>query len=70
MATNRAATLASRWQSHYCFPEDAKLWRARAREAGLSRVWGAIQWPADNVPGARMGRRIGGLVVERDGAEE
>jgi len=54
------------------YPKDAKLWHARAREAGLSRIWGGIHWPVDNVFGNRMGRRIGRLTVqraERDGAE-
>ncbi len=55
------------------FPEDEELWRARAREAGFSRIWGGIHWPVDNVFGNRMGKRIGRLVVqraERDGAEQ
>lgn len=55
------------------YPEEAKLWHARAREAGLSRIWGGIHWPVDDVFGARMGTRIGRLAVqraERDGAEE
>ncbi len=55
------------------FPKDAKLWHARAREAGLSRIWGGIHYPVDNVAGARMGRKIGRLVVQRDkhdGAEK
>jgi len=54
------------------FPDRAKLWRARGREAGLSRIWGGIHWPVDHVYGARMGRKIGQLAVahtERDGAD-
>ena len=54
------------------FPERAKLWRARGREAGLSRIWGGIHYPVDHVFGSRMGRKIGELAVERaerDGAE-
>jgi len=53
------------------FPDQADLWRARGREAGLSRIWGGIHWPVDHVFGARMGRKIGALTVaraERDGA--
>ena len=56
----------------HIYPEDAKLWRARAQEAAMSRVWGGIHWPVDGEFGARLGRKIGGLVVaraERDGAE-
>ena len=55
------------------YPGDAKLWRARAREAGLSRIWGGIHYPVDNVFGDRMGTKIGRLVVKRDkhdGAEK
>ena len=55
------------------YPKDAKLWRARAREAGLSRIWGGIHYPVDDVFGDRMGRKIGRLTVqraERDGAEK
>lgn len=56
----------------HIYPEDAKLWRARAKEAAMSRVWGGIHWPVDGELGARMGRKIGDLVVQRakrDGAE-
>lgn len=55
------------------YPKDAKLWHDRGREAGLSRIWGGIHWPVDNVYGARMGLKIGRLVVKRaegDGAEK
>jgi membrane-associated phospholipid phosphatase len=55
------------------FPKDAQLWHARAREAGLSRIWGGIHYPVDNVFGDRMGHKIGRLTVqraERDGAEK
>jgi PAP2 superfamily len=57
----------------HLFPKDADLWRAKAREAGLSRLLGGIHWRSDNVYGSRMGREIGRLVVrraERDGAEK
>jgi len=56
----------------HAFPERAKLWRARGREAGLSRIWGGIHYPVDHVFGSRMGRKIGELAVaraKRDGAE-
>jgi membrane-associated phospholipid phosphatase len=55
----------------YLFPDDAELWRAKGREAGISRIYGGIHWPSDNKAGASMGKRIGRLVVERakrDGA--
>jgi membrane-associated phospholipid phosphatase len=55
----------------YLFPRDADLWRAKAREAGISRIYGGIHWPSDNAVGTDMGKKIGRLVVEhaeRDGA--
>jgi len=54
------------------YPRDEGLWRARGREAGLSRIWGGIHWPVDHNFGAPIGRRIGRMVVDRardDGAE-
>jgi hypothetical protein len=56
----------------HLFPDDARFWRARAREAGFSRLLGGIHWPIDDREGNRMGIKIGRLVVERakkDGAE-
>jgi len=56
----------------HVFPDQAELWHERGREAGLSRIWGGIHYPVDDIPGARMGHRIGELAVariERDGAE-
>ncbi len=56
----------------HLFPSDAKLWRAKAREAGISRLYGGIHYRSDNVVGQRMGREVGRLVVKRaeqDGAE-
>ena len=55
----------------HLFPSDAKLWRAKALEAGISRLYGGIHYASDNVVGLRMGREVGRLVVrraERDGA--
>ena len=57
----------------HLFPDDAELFRAKAREAAMSRVYGGIHYPMDGEVGIRMGRRIGRLVVERarrDGVEE
>ncbi len=56
----------------HLFPSDAKLWRAKAEEAGISRLYGGIHYRSDNVVGQRMGRAIGRLVVrhaKQDGAE-
>jgi hypothetical protein len=57
----------------YLFPEDARFWRARGREAGFSRLLGGIHWPIDHREGSRMGIKIGRLVVEhakKDGAPQ
>jgi membrane-associated phospholipid phosphatase len=55
----------------YTFPDDAKMWRARAVQAGMSRLWGGVHWRIDVEQGLKMGRQVGGLVVDRakrDGA--
>ena len=54
-------------------PDDAKMWRARAIEAGMSRLWGGVHWRIDVTYGLRMGRQVAGLVVahaRKDGAEQ
>ena len=56
----------------HAFPDDAKMWRARAVEAGMSRLWGGVHWRIDVEQGLKMGRKVAGLVVKRaeqDGAE-
>ena len=56
----------------HLFPDDADLFRAKAEEAGISRLYGGIHYRADNTFGLRMGEAIGRLVVrhaENDGAE-
>lgn len=56
----------------HLFPDDARFWRARAREAGYSRLLGGIHWKIDDVEGRRMGIKVGQMVVrraEQDGAE-
>ncbi|MGI9098679.1 MAG: phosphatase PAP2 family protein [Solirubrobacteraceae bacterium] len=57
----------------YVFPDDAKMWRARATDAGMSRLWGGVHWRIDVEQGLKMGRSVGDLVVDRaqrDGADE
>ena len=57
----------------HVFPDDAKMWRTRAVEAGMSRLWGGVHWRIDVEQGLKMGRSVAGLVVEharRDGAEQ
>ena len=56
----------------HLFPGRAAQFRARAREAGMSRIYGGIHFRADNEAGLGMGTRIGRAVVARartDGAE-
>ncbi len=56
----------------YLFPDDAKMWRRRAREAGYSRLWGGVHWRIDVEAGLPIGRKVGRVVVERakrDGAD-
>ena len=55
----------------YLFPDRAREFRARAREAAMSRLYGGIHFRSDNEAGLRMGRELGQLVVKRakrDGA--
>lgn len=56
----------------YLFPEDAGIWRGRAREAAKSREYGGIHYPIDDDVGIEMGIKVGKLVVaraEKDGAD-
>ncbi len=53
----------------YLFPGDAKLFRAKAREAAESRVLGGIHYPMDGVQGLRMGLQIGRSTVARANAD-
>jgi hypothetical protein len=48
----------------HLFPKDARFWRARAREAGISPVR-RHHWRIDNTEGYEMGLKIGRLVVRR-----
>lgn len=56
----------------YLFPDDAKMWRSRAKEAGYSRLWGGVHWRIDVEAGLPIGQKVGRVVVERakqDGAD-
>ena len=53
----------------YLYPEDAEEFRAKAQEASDSRLWGGIHWRSDNEKGIEVGRKVGGLVVERAKAD-
>ncbi len=50
------------------FPEKALFFRAEADEAAISRLWGGIHYPQDNVQGLEVGRRLGAKVVARTAA--
>ncbi len=57
----------------HLFPDDAEMWRSRAREAGMSRFWGGVHWKIDVTAGLDVGRNVARGVVEHaknDGAEE
>jgi membrane-associated phospholipid phosphatase len=52
------------------FPKDARVFRAKAVEAGLSRLDGGIHIRSDHRYGLALGSRIGRLVVERAQLQE
>lgn len=55
----------------YLFPERADLFRERAEEASISRLYGGIHHEPDNVEALELGRKVGAEVVEhakQDGA--
>ena len=55
----------------YLFPERADLFRERAEEASVSRLYGGIHYEPDNVAALELGRKVGAEVVEwaeQDGA--
>jgi hypothetical protein len=47
------------------FAKDARVFRAKAEQAGLSRLYGGIHIRSDHRDGLALGSRIGRLVVER-----
>jgi membrane-associated phospholipid phosphatase len=49
----------------YLFPAHADVFRAKAEEAALSRLYGGIHFRSDNEVGLSVGRRVGGLVLQR-----
>ena len=55
----------------YLFPDDEAMWMRRAREAGMSRLYGGVHWRIDVREGLGVGRKVGDVVVEhakQDGA--
>lgn len=49
------------------FPDQAEVFRARAREAVMSRLYGGVHFRFDNDAGAEVGREIGRRVLRRMG---
>ncbi len=47
------------------FPDNKDEWNATAEEAGLSRIWGGIHYPADHTKGAALGEKVGHAVIDR-----
>jgi membrane-associated phospholipid phosphatase len=53
----------------YAFPREANAIRARATEAGNSRLWAGIHFRSDLDAGLALGRSVGHLVIERAQAD-
>jgi membrane-associated phospholipid phosphatase len=49
------------------FPRDAAAFRLKARQAGISRLYGGIHYRSDHTEGIKLGRRVGSLVLRRAG---
>jgi membrane-associated phospholipid phosphatase len=48
------------------FPSEVSMLTALAEEAGLSRIWGGIHYPFDNVAGLALGRTIAAWALAHD----
>jgi len=57
------STIAANILSHF-FPSQADRWQAQAREAGMSRLWAGIHYPADHEAGKDSGKRVAEKVLE------
>ncbi len=58
-----SATAATVLSSY--FPQDKEKWWQLADEAGMSRIWGGIHYPADHTSGFELGKRVGQAALER-----
>ncbi|MBX9904086.1 MAG: vanadium-dependent haloperoxidase [Burkholderiales bacterium] len=47
------------------FPDQAEKFWLDAEEAAISRLYGGIHFTSDNTEGLKLGRRVGGRVIER-----
>ena len=56
----------------YLFPKEAKFFTEKAKQAGESRLWAAVQYPSDVEAGLELGRAVAARVIEwarADGAD-
>lgn len=49
----------------YFFPSDAEVLRAKAEEAGRSRLLAGVNYPSDVAAGLELGRAVAELVIQR-----
>src|SRR5262245_48500915 len=49
----------------FFFPTDAEFFRAKAEEAGRSRLLAGVNYPSDVAAGLELGRSVAALVIER-----
>jgi membrane-associated phospholipid phosphatase len=65
------ATVASASASvlTYLFPDERVFLRAKAEEAGKSRIWGGECFASDVSAGEALGRSVAGVVVQRASAD-
>jgi membrane-associated phospholipid phosphatase len=49
----------------FFFPADAEFFRAKAEEAGRSRLLAGVNYPSDVTVGLELGREVAELVIER-----
>jgi len=49
----------------FFFPTDAEFFRAKAEEAGRSRLLAGVNYPSDVEAGLELGRAVAALVIER-----
>lgn len=47
------------------FPQDKEKWWLLADEAGMSRIWGGIHYPADHQAGLELGKQVGEAALNR-----
>lgn len=52
------------------FPQDKEQWWLLAEEAGMSRIWGGIHYPADHKAGLKLGKQVGEAALERSNQQQ